>query len=215
MSIDRKTIQLASRRFRVAASNLYNCDFADYNIMIGRLVSCIESEPLIEEFINQCIEIADFQPEYLSKELDTVRGCWSNTFENYSDDKIQAAFVYLLLKAMLAENKDIAKSYGAGYARSKHFQDWADAFTKRFVSTLIDVINGHLEECLILSGVEEGQTPTVSVHGNQTQVNIADHGSHVEALVSNSYECKELGSYLDDYLSELKCALEPIEYEEA
>lgn len=215
MAAERKAIQIASRRFRTAASKLYNCDFADYNIQIERLVSCIESEPCINEFVCQCIAAADFKQEYIFEELQQVRGSWSSTFDNYTNEQKQAAFVYLILKAMLSEGKDIARNYGCGYARSKHFQDWANTLTSRFVSTLIDAVNEHLEEQLILSDTEEVKAPLVSVTGDQTQVNIADHSSQIEASMSNRYDFQRLEDALDRLLFELQNKIVSAEYMEA
>lgn len=215
MPTDRKTIQIASRRFRTAASNLYSCDFADYNIRVERLLSCMESEPCINEFVDKCVTAAAFRQEYISGELDEVRGSWSNTFDNHANERSQAAFVYLMLKAMLAEGKDIVKNYGAGYARSKHFQDWADAFTKRFVSTLIDAINARLEEQLILSSEMDDVAPKIAIHGNQAQVNIADRGSHIESSIAYQDDLSKLEGLLNGLLYELKNTLGFNEYLEA
>lgn len=215
MPADRKTIQIASRRFRMAASNLYNCDFADYNICIERLLSCIESEACISDPLDQWIASSKFEAGYIESELAEVRANWGSTFDAHTNEKEQAAFVYLILKQALAESSEIINSYGYGYSRSRHLQDWADSFTKRFVSTLIDAVSQQLEEQLILFNNTEDRLPLVSVQGDQAQVNIADHSSHLEASMTNLNEYSKLDKALDDFLLELKEAIDPTEYSEA
>lgn len=215
MPADRKTIQIASRRFRVAASNLYSCDFADYNICTERLLSCIESEACTSDSLDQWVASSEFEAGYIENELAEVKANWGSTFDVHTNEEKQAAFVYLILKQALAESSEIIRSYGYGYSRSKHLQDWADSFTKRFVSALIDAIDQQLEEQLILSDNTEDQLPLVSVQGDQAQINIADHGSHLEASMMNLNECSKLDEALDNFLSELKEAISPKEYSEA
>lgn len=215
MAIDRKEIQVASRKFRQAASNLYNCNFEDYNIFIERLLSCIESDPFIKKYVDDCIADSGFEASYIDSELASVKANWGATFDVYPDEEKQAAFTYLILQQAIANSDDIVMSFCFGYSRSTHLQDWADAFTKRFVSTLIDSVSGYLEEQLIISGSTESNAPLVAVQGDQAHVNIADHGSRIVSSVMHQSNPSDLDQSLDSLLLGLKNALTPNEYHEA
>ncbi len=211
--MNKKEVKITSQRFRKAANNLYNCHFQDYRVKLNRFLQCIENEELIKDRISKAVSKSGLTPADAVNDIEAVREQLGAMFDQYDDEEIEAAWVYLVLKEASQGSYDIPMSFGCGYSGGSKYQEWSDGFNRRFVSTLIDFINTYLEEILIAADVSTDDKPSVTVTGDHSQVNIADRGAYICAVQDSGIDIEALAEAAESFLREAHETLSDEDYE--
>ncbi len=212
--MNKMEIRITSQRFRKAANNLYRCNFRDYGVKLNRFLECAENERLIREFLDEIVTESGLTTQDAIDAIEAVKGQFGAIFWQYESEIKEAAWVYLVLKEASKGSYNIPKTLGQGYSSGTKYQEWCDAFNNRFVSTLIDVVNSHLEE-LLISTDDKGDALSIAVHGNNNQVNLADHGSSVQSIHNSGVDNEALKVALDSFLAAARELMNDDDYETA
>ena len=91
-SFNKKELKNISRKFRTVSSRILNCDFEDFDNNLKRLISFIDGEEVIKDYIDNCIEIGkNFNIEEEVKEVSSNYG--QVIFDSYLEEKEEVSYI--------------------------------------------------------------------------------------------------------------------------
>ena len=197
-SFNKKELKNISRKFRTVSSRIVNCDFEDFDNNLKRLISFIDGEEVIKDYIDNCIEIGKiFNIEEEVKEVSSNYG--QVIFDSYLEEKEEVSYIYQILKYITDHNIN-CRAYIMGYAHSNKYQDMVEGFGERFLVPFINYIDGYFERIFTEMGFDENNNYNITINGGQ--VNISKDNSILNAVQNSNNEsiCKlidELKKILD------------------
>ena len=134
--------------YHAEASTMLRAGYYDVDDAIGRFIAYIESEKVIRDYLEDCVE--NYVPEGFDakKSVEKVSSQYGMTFAHFSPDyRGESGEVYLILKAILGEGGmtkgNLLLSYMNG---SKKYDDMVKNFMNKVVRKLVDGIDRYLTE---------------------------------------------------------------------
>ena len=197
-SFNKKELKNISRKFRTLSSRILNCDFEDFDNNLKRLISFIDNEKIIKDYIDNCIENGKkYNIEQEVKEVSSNYG--QVIFDSYLEEKDEVSYIYQILRYITDHNIN-CRVYTMGYAHSNKYQDMVEGFGERFLLPFINYIDGYFERIFTEMGFDENNNYNITINGGQ--VNISKDNSILNAVQNSNNEsiCKlidELKKILD------------------
>lgn len=172
--MDKVEFQVMSTEFRRISSRLLKTDVDDGLENLKRLLSFIESTPIIWDFIKEHNTLTfDIEKEIQKREM--FKGYHIEPDKNY-----EISFIYQLLK-FCAEHRQDYVSICYWYGSSRKFQDMVDSFNSRVVHLLVS----HIKVYLKGGWLSMGDSEKISINVNGGQVAIAQGQGTVNATQNN------------------------------
>lgn len=140
--------------YHAEANTMLRAGYYDVDDAIGRFIAYIESEKVIRDYLEDCVE--NYVPEGFDakKIVEEVSSQYGMTFAHFSPDyRGESGEVYLILKAILGEDGVTKENLLLGYMNgSKKYDDMVKNFMNKVVRKLVDGIDRYLTEL----GIEKG-----------------------------------------------------------
>lgn len=140
--------------YHAEANTMLRAGYYDVDDAIGRFIAYIESEKVIRDYLEDCVE--NYVPEGFDakKIVEEVSSQYGMTFAHFSPDyRGESGEVYLILKAILGEDGVTKENLLLGYMNgSKKYDDMVKNFMNKVVRKLVDGIDRYLTEL----GIERG-----------------------------------------------------------
>ena len=93
-SFNKKELKNISRKFRTLSSRILNYDFEDFDNNLKRLISFIDNEIIIKDYIDNCIENGKkYNIEQEVKEVSSNYG--QVIFDSYLEEKDEVSYIYI------------------------------------------------------------------------------------------------------------------------
>ncbi|WP_317431581.1 hypothetical protein [Parolsenella catena] len=169
--------------YHAEASTMLRAGYYDVDDAIGRFIAYIESEKVIRDYLEDCVE--NYVPEGFDakKSVEKVSSQYGMTFAHFSPDyRGESGEVYLILKAILGEGGmtkgNLLLSYMNG---SKKYDDMVKNFMNKVVRKLVDGIDRYLTEL----GIEKGLSDA-NYFQLQQNVNTGDNSNVALGQSSNN-----------------------------
>lgn len=176
-TLNAKDIKNLSMVFRSVAGRFLRSDVDEVAGNLRRLVSCIDSSPVLYEFIcKNHTGALDIERIVAERKHNGTR-----RFVLPENEAEEISFTYQLLKYAATLDSLFGLTYG--YNGLKVKADF-EGFAHSVVAPFVNHINRYLESLLEEMGRAEGGTTTITVSGSVGQLNFAQHGSTVIATNS-------------------------------
>ncbi|HEL0009099.1 TPA: conjugal transfer protein [Streptococcus equi subsp. zooepidemicus] len=181
MEINKKELRKISRRFRTLASNVMNAYFGEQTDALIEFLDFIKKTPLIFDYI----ESLSYDVEDLELDLDRINSSYGNQALDLGTDSCKRT--YLLYRAFdyIAFKKLSTTNFGWYYAHSKKYQDMAKAFGDRLIYPFVLEIEEYIKDIATDMGFDNDSSYNITINSSGVQVNIAEHGSTVNAEQAN------------------------------
>lgn len=187
MEISKKELRKISRKFRTLASNVMNSYYGEQNDNLEEMINYIEQTSLIKEYLQSL----EYDVGDLDKRLNEVNSSYGRKYLNLGNDSDKRT--YLLYRAFsgISKNKLHTYNFGWYYASSNKYQDMAKAFGYRMIYPFVSGIENYLIEISENMGYDENKALyNINVNSSGVQVNIAEHGSTINADQENKFYTK-------------------------
>lgn len=172
--MDKKEFQIMSSEFRRVASRLLKTNVDDGLDNLKRFLNCIESNPIIWEFIEEHNTVTfDIEKAIQEREM-------HESYHIEPDKNYEISFIYQLLK-YCTEHCDKYLSICYWYGSGRKFQDMVDSFNDRVVHLFVSHIEVYLKGVWL--GMGDDEKINISVNGGQ--VAIAQGQGTVNATQNN------------------------------
>ncbi|MGQ7661482.1 conjugal transfer protein [Streptococcus suis] len=181
MEINKKELRKISRRFRTLASNVMNAYFGEQTDALIEFIDYVKGTSLILDYV----ESLAYDIEGLESELDKIASSYgSEALELGADSRRRT---YLLYRAFdyIALKKLSTTDFGWYYAHSKKYQDMAKAFGDRLIYPFVIEIEEYIKDIATDMGFDNDSSYNITINSSGVQVNIAEHGSTVNAEQAN------------------------------
>ncbi|HEL1644898.1 TPA: conjugal transfer protein [Streptococcus suis] len=181
MEINKKELRKISRRFRTLASNVMNAYFGEQTDALIEFIDYVKGTSLIFDYV----ESLAYDIEGLESELDKIASSYgSKALELGADSRRRT---YLLYRAFdyIALKKLSTTDFGRYYAHSKKYQDMAKAFGDRLIYPFVIEIEEYIKDIATDMGFDNDSSYNITINSSGVQVNIAEHGSTVNAEQAN------------------------------
>ncbi|WP_024822613.1 hypothetical protein [Aminobacterium mobile] len=207
MEINKKELRKISRRFRTLASNVMNAYYAEQNDSLKELLSYINQTLLIKDYIQSLAYdidgldelIIDISSSYGQKALDLGSDSHKKTYLLYK------TFLYIV------ENNIGTFNFGWYYANSKKYQDMAKAFGDRLIYPFVMEIEEYIKDISTDMGFDNDNSYNITINSAGVQVNIAEHGSTINAEQGNKINTEEIAKAI----KKVEAIIEKVENEES
>lgn len=140
--------------YHVEANTMLRTGYRDVDDAISRFIAYIESEKVIRDYLEDCVE--NYVPEGFDaiKTVEEVSSQYGVTFAHFSPDyRGESGEVYLILKAILDKGGMMKGNLLLGYMNgSNKYDDMVKNFMDKVVRKLVDGIDRYLTEL----GIEKG-----------------------------------------------------------
>lgn len=179
MNDDNTSLKITLYDFCDEANAFLGTDYNNVADATARFLGHIEGEPLIKEFLDECVQSylpegfdADAEVEAVSKSLNTIFGNFAHTFQG------ESAQVYLILRSMTAHDswRNSYLFYGYGHG-SNHFNDMVSAFQNEVSRRLVNGIERHLKRIGMQRGLGDAQVQQINASGGSTVVAAQSSGN--------------------------------------
>ena len=188
MEINKKELRKISRRFRTLASNVMNAYFGEQTDALIEFIDYVKGTSLIFDYV----ESLAYDIEGLESELDKIASSYgSKALELGADSRRRT---YLLYRAFdyIALKKLSTTDFGRYYAHSKKYQDMAIAFGDRLIYPFVIEIEEYIKDIATDMGFDNDSSYYITINSSGVQVNIAEHGSTVNAEQGNIINKEEI-----------------------
>jgi hypothetical protein len=169
--------------YHAEANTMLRAGYYDVDDAIGRFIAYIESEKVIRDYLEDCVE--NYVPEGFNakKIVEEVSSQYGMTFAHFSRDyRGESGEVYLILKAILGEGGATKGNLLLGYMNgSKKYDDMVKNFMNKVVRKLVDGIDRYLTEL----GIERGLSDA-NYFQLQQNVNTGDNSNVALGQSSNN-----------------------------
>lgn len=169
--------------YHAEANAMFRAGYCDVDDAIGRFIAYIESEKVIRDYLEDCVE--NYVPEGFDakKIVEDVSSQYEMTFAHFSPDyRGESGEVYLILKAILGEGGVMRGNLLLGYMNgSKKYDDMVKNFMNKVVRKLVDGIDRYLTEL----GIEKGLSDA-NYFQLQQNVNTGDNSNVALGQSSNN-----------------------------
>ena len=184
---NKKELKKQSRDFRSIASRTLTSDFQMFGDNLKRLITFIDSNKVIKNYIESCIDEKDnFNVE---NDVNQVCSCYNHLFESYIGERQEVSYIYQILKYIVENNKD-CRSYTKSYSSSGQYQDKLKSFCDNVIEPFINYIDSNYERIFIEMGLDEETNYYITNNGGQ--VNISKDNSVINATQNNYSEIEKL-----------------------
>lgn len=208
MELNKKELRKLLLEFKGISSRLMRVNYEDYNDVLRKFLSFIESQPVINDFIDDCgppsYEVAD--------EVQQVIQSHRLIFDLGSTDAEEVSNIYNILKYCDQNQIDIPARIGDSYSRSTKYQDMSDDFNQRVVFVLISHISKFLEKIGVDMGMDENVKYSITV--NNGQVNLANDQATINATMNNGVDMHTLMTLISEVKNKLSDEFSTEEQEE-
>lgn len=195
MEISKKELRKISRKFRTLASNVINSHYEEQNANLEEMMNYIEQTSLIKEYLNSL----EYDVEGLEDGLNKVNSSYGRKYLSLGNDSDKRT--YLLYRAFSYITKNRLRTYNFGwyYVNSRKYQDMAKAFGDRMMYPFVVCIENYLKDISTDMGYDENNTMyKINVNSSGVQVNIADHGSTIEANQENKFTSEDIAKAINE-----------------
>ena len=169
--------------YHAEANTMLRAGYYDVDDAIGRFIAYIESEKVIRDYLEDCVE--NYVPKGFDakKIVEEVSSQYGMTFAHFSPDyRGESGEVYLILKAILGESGMTKGNLLLGYMNgSKKYDDMVKNFMNKVVRKLVDGIDRYLTEL----GIEKGLSDA-NYFQLQQNVNTGDNSNVALGQSSNN-----------------------------
>ncbi len=169
--------------YHAEANTMLRAGYYDVDDAIGRFIAYIESEKVIRDYLEDCVE--NYVPEGFDakKIVEEVSSQYGMTFAHFPPDyRGESGEVYLILKAILGEGGVTKGNLLLGYMNgSKKYDDMVKNFMNKVVWKLVDGIDRYLTEL----GIERGLSDANYFQWQQN-VNTGDNSNVALGQSSNN-----------------------------
>lgn len=181
MEINKKELRKISRRFRTLASNVMNAYFGEQTDALIEFIDYVKGTSLILDYV----ESLAYDIEGLESELDKIASSYGSEALELGADRRRRT--YLLYRAFdyIALKKLSTTDFGWYYAHSKKYQDMAKAFGDRLIYPFVIEIEEYIKDIATDMGFDNDSSYNITINSSGVQVNIAEHGSTVNAEQAN------------------------------
>ncbi|AWZ30147.1 TPA: conjugal transfer protein [Streptococcus agalactiae] len=189
MEISKKELRKISRKFRTLASNVINSHYEEQNANLEEMINFVEQTSLIMEYLNSL----EYNVDGLENILNEVNSSYGNKSLSLGNDSYKRT--YLLYRAFSYMTKNSLHTYNFGwyYANSCKYQDMAKAFGDRMVYPFVVGIENYIKDISTDMGYDENNAMyNINVNSSGVQVNIAEHGSTIEANQENKFNGEDV-----------------------
>ena len=189
MEINKKELRKISRRFRTLASNVMNAYFGEQTDALIEFLDYIKKTSLIFDYVDR------INSSYGNETLNLGTDSRKRTYLLYR------AFDYIALKKLSTTN------FGWYYAHSKKYQDMAKAFGDRLIYPFVLEIEEYIKDIATDMGFDSDSSYNITINSSGVQVNIAEHGSTVNAdqvNIINSEEFSKAMKNVEDAIETLE-----------
>lgn len=178
MEINKKELKKTSRNFRQLATRVINSTTDSINLSIKMFISYIDETPIIIEYIQSILVIDENLEQDILEVSRSYGRLGLNTGETPSEE---VSSVYQILK-YIGQNPSI-QTYALGrcYASSTKYQDMIKEFVNHLVMPFVNEINRYLADIATDMGYDEEIKFMITVNGGQSQLNIANDNSTINA----------------------------------
>lgn len=207
MEINKKELRKISRRFRTLASNVMNAYFREQTDALIEFLDYIKKTSLIFDYV----ESLSYDVEGLESELDRINASYGSEALGLGTDSrkrtylLYRAFDYIALKKLSTTN------FGWHYAHSKNYQDMAKAFGDRLIYPFVLEIEEYIKDIATDMGFDSDSSYNITINSSGVQVNIAEHGSTVNAEQGNIINSEEFSKAMEN----VEDAIETLENSES
>ncbi|AIG44285.1 TPA: conjugal transfer protein [Streptococcus suis] len=207
MEINKKELKKISRRFRTLASNVMNAHFREQNDALIEFLDYVKSTVLIFDYV----ESLAYDIDGLELLLDKINSSYGNEALDLGTNSRKRT--YLLYRAFdyIALNKLSTTNFGWYYANSKKYQDMAKAFGDRLIYPFVLEIEEYIKDIATDMGFDNDSSYNITINSSGVQVNIAEHGSTVNAKQENSINSEEFSRAI----KKVEDAIEAVENNES
>ena len=204
MEINKNELKKISRKFRTIASNVMHADFREQNANLEEFVNYIERTDLI----NQYLKSIEYEIVGLDDLLNKINSSYGTESLNLGSDSNKRTYLLYKVFKQIVENNFSTYNFGWAYTSSRKFQDMAEAFGKRLIYPFVIGIENYLKDISTDMGFDEDNSQySVNINSSGVQVNIAEHGSAINALQENNFQTKEIDKEikkLEDFIRKIE-----------
>ena len=189
--------------YHAEANTMLRAGYYDVDDTIGRFIAYIESEKVIRDYLEDCVE--NYVPEGFDakKIVEEVSSQYGMTFVHFSPDyRGESGEVYLILKAILGEGGMTKGNLLLGYMNgSRKYDDMVKNFMNKVVRKLVDGIDRYLTELGIEKGLSDAnyfqfqQTVKTGANSN-VALGQSSNDSTVDVRQTNGINGQELDQLL-------------------
>lgn len=194
MELNKKELKKMSHGFNTISSRMMRVVFEEYNMVLTKFLSYIESNEVILDYIisgkNDGFNVAEEWNLVVHKE-----GYMFDFGPSVEEESYQ---IYSVLKYIVANIKEPRYSFHSIYG-NRTWQDNVKEFNDRVVLVLINNINDYLTRIGIDMGLDENVTWNVS----GGQVNVASDNATINAAQNNNINFSELETVVKNILDNL------------
>jgi hypothetical protein len=208
MELNKKELRKLLLDFNSISSRMMRVNYHDYDDVLRKFLSFIETQPVINDFIVDCgppsYEVAD--------EVKQVTQSYKMIFELGIIAAEEVSNIYHILKYCSQYQIGIPSSIGNSYSSSNKYQDMSDAFNHRVVYILTGHIRKYLEKIGVDMGIDENVKYSITV--NNGQVNLANDQATINATMNNGVDMPTLITLISEVKQTLSDEFSTEEQEE-
>ena len=178
MNLTNRELKIIIYDFHRKSNRLLQTHNEEFTDNISKLISYIDSQPVIKEFVDSC-GICNMN---VDEEFQQVFNSYDRAyFLLGSTDEEETKNAYTILKEMASRNIGYYSLRNSGYGTgSNQYSDKIKDFNERVSCVLIYQISAYLTKLGINRGIDE-RIETNIVAGDGSQINFANNGSTVNA----------------------------------
>ena len=202
-----REFKMMDLEFRTRASRLCRAKYQEVKTLLSKFIYHVEHTSILNEYVQGCDpNMADADIRAMTDRV--ISGWGEVSFDFGNNTREEVARQYRVLK-YADECEDVDRIFGIGRAfdHDSHYQSSVEGFVHGVVSPFVDNINLYLHSIAMNVCASPEKNITINVPGDNAQINIAQHGSSVNAVQSN-----ESGSWssIETELAKLRVAADDI-----
>ena len=182
--------------FNSTSSRLLGTDYVEYNIVLKKFLTVINTTEIISEYVISCCELYKYN---IPQDIAMLKGYSRNEIPYLGDTtEMEVAHIYQLLTYIVNNDifvPDIAKMK---YSRSNKYNDIIADFNSRVVSILMKHITDYLKGIGIQMGIDEQVIYNVSITNEEGLVNVALGNSEINSLQNISINVTNITSLIEN-----------------
>lgn len=189
MEISKKELRKISRKFRTLASNVMNSYYGEQNANLEEMINYIEQTSLIKEYLHSL----EYDVDGLDDLLNTISNSYGRKVLNLGNDSNKRTYLLYRAFSFITGNNLPTYTFGWYYADSNKYQDMAKAFGDRMVYPFVLEVENYMKDISTDMGYDENNALyNINVNSSGVQVNIAEHGSTINADQENKFNTEEV-----------------------
>lgn len=197
MVLNRKELKKITHSFNSISSRMMRVSYDEYNIVLKKFITFIDSNDLILDYINTGYD-SDFDVESEYKKVVESNG--ELHFDFGSSMEEESYRIYETLKYILKNDLKVHFAMSRQYRGISKFQEIVKEFNNRVLLVLINNIEDYLTKVGIDMGLDENMTFNVS----GGQVNISNDNSTINATQNNGVEVEKVDQIIKNIKENLK-----------